>query len=388
MDFNHLHLYVDDVAGWCDRFVQHWGGQAKAVHPSVAEHTALVYVGSVPVLISAPQQPGDGVADYLCQHPMGVGDLAFWVPDLEMALARLVAHGGQVLTPITEEPNGRWCQVRGWGHLRHTLVQSERPMAWVPGALAQDSRPESSVAPTPTLPSPALQASVPQTQTQTQTQTPERSTVHRLPISHIDHGVINVPAGQMAAAVDWYAQQFGFQPQQRFVIHTPWSGLRSQVLIHPQGGATLPINEPATANSQIQEFLDWNRGPGVQHVALHTEDIVQTVQRLKALEVIFLDVPQGYYHSLAQRPGDGGIEADWVRLQILADWDDDTPQAKLLQTFTQPIFPIPTLFFEIIQRQKSWANQRPIIAQGFGERNFQALFEAIEREQRKRGSLA
>lgn len=379
MDFNHLHLYVDDVAVWCDHFVQRWGGQAQAVHPSGhpsgAEPTALVVLGAVPLRLSAPQGPGDRVADYLRQHPPGVGDVAFWVPDLEVALARLVAHGGDLLTPLTDEPDGRWCQVRGWGHLRHTLVQSERPMAWVPGARVQ----------TPALQVPARSAPAGPTSVDPP---PDLSPSSPLPISHIDHGVINVPAGQMEAAVDWYVQQFGFQPQQRFVIHTPWSGLRSQVLIHPQGGATLPINEPATANSQIQEFLDWNRGPGVQHVALHTGDIGQTVQRLKDLGVGFLEVPQGYYHALAQRPGNGDLEADWVRLQILADWDDDTPQAKLLQTFTQPIFPTPTLFFEIIQRQKSWVNQRPIVAQGFGERNFQALFEAIEQEQRKRGRLA
>lgn len=352
MDFNHLHLYVDDVAYWRDHLVRQWGGQAPVVTATVAPPTALVYLGRVPLLLSAPQEPGDAVETYLRHQPPGVGDLALWVPDLAAALARLVAQGGQPLTPITEEPGGRWCQVQGWGNLRHTLVQSARPMDWVPGVGRVDH-----------APNPAQ-------------------------ISHIDHGVINVPAGQLAAVVDWYGRRFGFQPQQRFIIDTPWSGLRSQVLAHPQGGATLPVNEPTTANSQIQEFLDWNRGPGVQHVALHAGDIVQTVQGLKALGVSFLDVPQGYYQSLAQRPGYGALAEDWVRLQILVDWDDRSPQTKLLQTFTQPLFPIPTLFFEIIQRQQRWVDQRPVVAQGFGERNFQALFEAIEQEQRKRGSLA
>lgn len=356
MDFNHLHLYVDDVAHWRDCLVRQWGGQAQMAHPAMADHTALVCLGQIPVLISAPHDTDPAVAAYLQQHPPGLGDVAFWVPDLDHTLTYQFAGGDtDLLTPITEAAGGRWCQVRGWGNLRHTLVESARPMAWVPGVGAVKG---------PLNPQDAS------------------------PISHIDHGVINVPAGQLAAAVAWYGQRFGFRPQQRFTIDTPWSGLRSQVLAHPQGRATLPINEPTTANSQVQEFLDWNRGAGVQHVALHTGDIVKTVEGLKALGVQFLDVPPGYYQSLAQRPGHGDIEADWVRLQILADWDDDTPQTKLLQTFTQPIFPIPTLFFEIIQRQKGWADQRPIIAQGFGERNFQALFEAIEQEQRKRGSLA
>lgn len=356
MDFNHLHLYVDDVAYWRDHLVQQWGAQpmvSQDASPTPA--MALVRLGRVPLQLSAPQAAGDAVATYLQAHPPGVGDIAFWVADLDRALARCVAQGGQLLRPMVEGQGGRWCQVQGWGNLRHTLVQSERPMAWIPevGAMPATNSPWDASA-----------------------------------ISHIDHGVINVPSGQLTTAIDWYSQRFGFQPQQRFTIDTPWSGLRSQVLAHPQGGATLPLNEPTTANSQIQEFLDWNQGAGVQHVALHTGEIVKAVERLKALGVRFLDVPPGYYQALAQRPGHGEIAADWVRLQILADWDDDTPQAKLLQTFTQPLFPTPTLFFELIQRQKGWANQRPIMAQGFGERNFQALFEAIEQEQRQRGSLA
>jgi 4-hydroxyphenylpyruvate dioxygenase len=241
----------------------------------------------------------------------------------------------------------------------------------------------------------------------------EDPTGKRPAIDHIDHGVINVPVGQLTAAVDWYVQRFGFQPRQEFTIDTPWSGLRSQVLAHPNGGATLPINEPTTANSQVQEFLHWNRGPGIQHVALHTHNIIQTVGHLQDRGVQFLDVPHGYYQALTQRPGYGVRPSDssdrsrpnspqaanppylashplldeLVRLNILVDWDSQTPQAKLLQTFTQPVFDQPTLFFEIIQRQSAWAGAHPILAQGFGERNFQALFEAIEQEQRKRGSL-
>lgn len=381
MEFNHLHLYVDDLAHWRDQFVQRWGGQAQAVPPSVADHTALICLGRVPLVLSAPRTPQDAVATYLRQHPLGVGDIAFWVPDLEAALARLTAHDGPPPSPIVEDlAGGRWCQVQGWGSLRHTLVQSARPMAWVPGVGTIPTQDALSTGDAPF-------------------------------IDHIDHGVINVPVGQLAAAVDWYVQRFGFQPQQEFTIDTPWSGLRSQVLAHPHGGATLPINEPTTANSQVQEFLHWNRGPGVQHVALHTSDITQTVQRLKTLGITFLDVPDGYYQALAERPGygvqprDGAtlpsvpgtassdylsshpLIQDLVRLNILVDWDSQTPQAKLLQTFTQPVFNQPTLFFEIIQRQSAWAGTQPILAQGFGERNFKALFEAIEQEQRKRGSL-
>ncbi|MEB3291053.1 MAG: 4-hydroxyphenylpyruvate dioxygenase [Leptolyngbya sp.] len=353
MDFNHLHLYVDNVAHWRDHLVRQWGARwVASVAPSTQSPptTALLCLGQVPLRLSAPSRPE--VDGYLRHHPPGVADVAFWVSDLDQAIQPLIAQGGDLLTPITEAPGGRWCQVQGWGSLRHTLVQSDRPMAWVPEVGAIPPGPSSQDNPL---------------------------------ISHIDHGVINVAAGEMAAAVDWYCQRLGFQPQQQFTIDTPWSGLRSQVLAHPQGGALLPINEPTTPNSQIQEFLDWNRGAGVQHIALHTGDIIHTVRRLKTLGVRFLEVPPGYYRALDQRPHPGEMVEDWQHLQILADWDDGTPQAKLLQTFTEPIFPMPTLFFEIIQRQKSWANQRPIMAQGFGERNFQALFEAMEQEQQKRG---
>lgn len=384
MEFNHLHLYVDDLAHWRDQFVQRWGGQAQALPASVADHTALICWGRVPLLLSAPRSPQDPVATYLRQHPPGVGDIAFWVPDLDAALARLTAHDGPPPSPIREDTTGgRWCQVQGWGSVRHTLVQSARPMDWVPGvgnvASPEDSSDNSATGDAPF-------------------------------IDHIDHGVINVPVGQLAAAVDWYVQRFGFQPQQDFTIDTPWSGLRSQVLAHPHGGATLPINEPTTANSQVQEFLHCNRGPGIQHVALHTHNIIQTVGHLQDRGIQFLDVPDGYYNALAQRPGYGVLPSagdppsapktahpgsrfshpfldDLMRLKILVDWDSQTPQAKLLQTFTQPVFNQPTLFFEIIQRQSAWAGAQPILAQGFGERNFQALFEAIEQEQRKRGSL-
>ncbi|MEY3298987.1 MAG: 4-hydroxyphenylpyruvate dioxygenase [Cyanobacteriota bacterium] len=361
MDFNHLHLYVDDVARWRGRLLGQWGAQAQE-DGSNGAHQAIVWLGQVPVLISAPQEPEDAVATYLRQHPPGLGDLAFWVPDLDRALTPLLAHGSHPLTPITQARGGRWCQVQGWGNLRHTLVESAQPMTWVPGVEPRQEKGDQGV-----------------------------GQGHKPLMSHIDHGVINVPTGQMAAAVEWYGQRFGFRPQQQFTIHTPWSGLRSQVLAHPQGRIKLPINEPTTPNSQIQEFLDWNRGPGVQHVALHTHDIVYTVQRLRELGVAFLDVPESYYQALTQRSGYGTVQPpleDWMRLKILVDWDSQTPQAKLLQTFTQPIFSMPTLFFEIIQRQTVWVEDRPLLAQGFGERNFQALFEAMEQEQRKRGGLA
>jgi 4-hydroxyphenylpyruvate dioxygenase len=149
----------------------------------------------------------------------------------------------------------------------------------------------------------------------------------------------------------------------------------------------LPVNQPTGPTSQIQEFLNWNRGAGIQHVALHTSDILHTVHQLKRSGVGFIDVPPSYYRNLAQHPTyrvDEALAAALNQLKILLDWDVSVPQATLLQTFTQPLLDIPTLFFELIQRQVVEVNGLPYRTQGFGERNFQALFEAIEAEQRQR----
>ncbi|TVQ06247.1 MAG: 4-hydroxyphenylpyruvate dioxygenase [Leptolyngbya sp. DLM2.Bin27] len=354
MEFNHLSFYVDTVAPWRNWFVRAWGGVCAALGAAdgSTDDRALVYVGQVPLLIVATPQI---VSPYLKQHPPGIGDVALRVGDLDYALGQVVAAGGTVVQPPQPDPwgRGRWAQIQGWGSLRHTLVESRRSLRWVPSL----------------APAPAASASA---------------------ITAIDHAVLNVPEGDLPRAVAWYQGQLGFQPQQQFIIDTPRSGLRSQVLAHPQGSAKLPINEPATPNSQVQEFLHYNRGGGIQHVALHTHDIVSTVAELKAGGVNFLPVPPSYYEALRDRPGyqpDDDREAAIAQLQILVDWELHLPQARLLQTFTQPFLSIPTVFFEIIQRQVVQTQGTVAQAQGFGERNFQALFEAIEREQIKRGSL-
>ncbi|MGB3199747.1 MAG: VOC family protein [Nodosilinea sp.] len=370
MEFNHLSFYVEAVPPWRDWFVSAWGGVCAGLEPqSTAEPTpqaqALVYLGQVPLLIVADAAV---VGTYLQQHPPGIGDVALRVNDLDSALERVLATGGALAQSVQRDRwgRGRWAIIHGWGSLRHTLIESWQPQSWVP-AIAPN--PRESVASEGSL------------------------------ITAIDHAVINVPIGELPRAVAWYASQLGFQPRQRFTIDTPHSGLRSQVLAHPQGSAQLPINEPATSNSQVQEFLDYNRGGGIQHVALHTADIVHTVGQLRAGGIGFLPVPPSYYEALRLRPGyqaQGDMAADWLRQreaaiteqQILVDWEPHLPQARLLQTFTQPLLSIPTVFFELIQRQVVHMKEESVRAQGFGERNFQALFEAIEREQMKRGSLA
>lgn len=369
MEFNHLSFYVDAVAPWRDWFVSAWGGvwdglgsaDGQAEHQ--ADHQALLYVGQVPLLIiSTPQV----VRPYLQRHPSGIGDVALRVGDLDQTLEQVTAAGGTVVQPPQADPwgRGRWAQIQGWGSLRHTLVESWQRLGWVPGIAPKGGAVPFASQPPMYLPTLAIDA--------------------------IDHAVMNVPEGELPQAVAWYQSQLGFEPQQQFVIDTPRSGLRSQVMAHPQGKAKLPINESATPNSQVQEFLHYNRGGGIQHVALHTQDIVGTVAALKKGGVNFLPVPPSYYEALRQRPGyrPDDHEAAIAQLQILVDWELHLPQARLLQTFTQPFLSIPTVFFEVIQRQVVQSQGTMAQAQGFGERNFQALFEAIEREQIKRGSLA
>ena len=200
-------------------------------------------------------------------------------------------------------------------------------------------------------------------------------------LRRIDHLVANVEDRQMDRWAGWYERVFGFHQFLSFDdkdISTAFSALRSKVMSSPSGAIKLPINEPAEGRrrSQIQEYIDFNHGPGVQHMALYTSDIISTVEELRRRGVEFLEVPAAYYETIWERVGEVREDHDALReLGILVDRDDD---GYLLQLFTRPVQDRPTLFFEIIQRHG---------AQGFGKGNFKALFEAIEREQRRRGNL-
>jgi 4-hydroxyphenylpyruvate dioxygenase len=181
--------------------------------------------------------------------------------------------------------------------------------------------------------------------------------------------------------VNFYANAMGFSLYQHFDdkdISTEYSALMSKVMANGNGRVKFPINEPAEGKkkSQIEEYLEFYSGPGVQHIALATNDIVRTVDKLVEQGVNFLRVPHSYYSELQQRVGkiDEPIE-ELERLGILADRDDE---GYMLQIFTRPVEDRPTLFFEIIQRKGS---------RSFGKGNFKALFEAIEREQQARGNL-
>ncbi|WP_375504292.1 4-hydroxyphenylpyruvate dioxygenase [uncultured Nostoc sp.] len=350
MKIDHVHFYVEDAKVWRDWFVHHLGFQAVADR-SISFHTCteVVRSGAVCFFLSSPLLPTSPVAEFLRQYPPGVADVTFAVEDVESAIALAQKHGATILQPTQERQVGteflKCGKIAAWGGLTHTLI--ERSLVFDKGQMTNDNT-----------------------------------------FTAIDHIVLNVAVGELENAVAWYENILDFQPQQAFKIKTNRSALHSQVMVSHNGSVQLPINEPASKNSQIQEFLDVNRGPGIQHIALRTTNLVSAIAKFRATNLSLLSVPQSYYTQLKQRPGLplSLLELEAIAQQeILVDWQEYTPleggniAPLLLQIFTQPIFEQPTFFFEFIERRYQ--------AQGFGEGNFRALFEAIESEQIKRGTL-
>lgn len=345
---DHVHFYVEDARKWRDWFVYCLGFQAVNDgilaslfhhHKSLHTCTEVVKSGSVYFLLSSAILPTSPVAEFLRQHPPGVADLAFAVEDVEALTAKAISYGATVLHPLEDVGSYKYAKLAAWGSLHHTLITREK------------------------------------------TKIVEVENIFYAPITAIDHLVLNVGVGELENAINWYENIFDFQPQQTFNIKTDRSGLHSQVMISADGNVQFPINEPASPNSQIQEFLEVNRGAGIQHIALRTGHIVDTISRFRSAGLYFLSVPENYYYQLEQRdqfPLSSRELQAIADQQILIDWHENAPLGQLLlQIFTQPIFTEPTFFFEFIERRS--------LAPGFGEGNFRTLFEAIENEQIKRG---
>ncbi|HAO10467.1 MAG TPA: 4-hydroxyphenylpyruvate dioxygenase [Planktothrix sp. UBA8407] len=358
MEFNHIHFYVQDAKRTRDWFIQNLGFQGIGSRNLGHTQTEIVCQGSVYFLLSSPLTIESPVTEFLQFHPSGVADVAFEVKDLELRLEHLIKQGVRLIYPLKSHDylggQLKWLTIEGWQGLRHTLIEQIGTILGKPIPGFPDIIPRYS---------------------------PD--------ILNIDHVVLNVESGDLKTAISWYQNNLGFQPKQSFDIQTERSGLQSQVMVHSQGQVQLPINEPASKNSQIQEFLDINRGSGIQHIALKTLDLVQKVNHLKRIGLSFLTVPDEYYLELQKRWNHQPLLVNWEALkvnQILADWEPSNPEAMLLQIFTQPIFEQPTFFFEFIERKICTIQGQIRQAQGFGEGNFRALFEAIEREQIKRAN--
>ena len=308
--------------------------------------------GKVRFVLTTPLRSDNPIAEHIAQHGDGVHAIALWVDDARQSWLETTQRGGRSVQEPTELSDEHGTAIvsaiAAYGDTLHTFVErSGYSGPFLPGYRAV-------------------------------TQDPIARPVGLL---HIDHCVGNVGWNAMNEWVRFYEKVMGFGLYQHFDdndISTEYSALMSKVMASGNGYVKFPINEPAEGKrkSQIEEYLDFYGGPGVQHIALATNDILQTVSKMQAQGVEFLTVPSSYYKDLQNRIGriDEPIE-ELERLGILVDRDDE---GYMLQIFTRPVEDRPTLFFEIIQRKGS---------RSFGKGNFKALFEALEREQANRGNL-
>lgn len=299
---------------------------------------------------TAPVRPDHPMSEKIAYHGDFVCDIAFEVDDVDWAYKVALERGGEgAYEPMTEEDDHgkiRRAGVKIYGDVIHTFINRDHYKGpFLPGFRSENVPGDS------------------------------------IGIIDVDHCVGNVELGKMNYWVEWYERVLGFKNLISFDdkdISTEYTALMSKVMASGNGRIKFPINEPAAGRkkSQIDEYLEFHGGAGVQHVALITEDIIHTVSRLQARGLNFLSVPRTYYETLTDRVGtiDEDIE-ELASLGILVDRDDE---GYLLQIFTKPITDRPTLFYEIIHRKG---------AKSFGKGNFKALFESIEREQALRGTL-
>ena len=304
-------------------------------------------------VLTTPLQPDHTIADHIRLHGDGVRDIALWVDDAEAAWRETTRRGARsAREPETlrdEHGEVRISAIAIYGDTIHTFVERRNYNgAFLPGFAAVET---------------------------------EDVVAQPVGLKYIDHTVGNVGLGEMNRWVDFYRDVMGFRMFKHFDdsdISTEYSALMSKVMSNGNERVKFPLNEPAPGKrkSQIDEYLEYYHGPGVQHIAMATDHIIETVTALRRQGVDFLRVPSTYYDDLLARTGpiDEPI-AQLKDLGILVDRDDE---GYMLQIFTRPVEDRPTLFYEVIQRKGS---------RSFGKGNFRALFEAIEREQGLRGNL-
>ncbi|CAK9812230.1 4-hydroxyphenylpyruvate dioxygenase [Anthophora quadrimaculata] len=311
------------------------------------------------VFESAYEPNNKEMANHLSQHGDGVRDIALKVEDIDIIVKIAKDKGAVIIRDIWEESDEygvvKFATIKTYGDTHHTLVDRSRYKGpFLPGFQR--------------LPEAVFTKNLP-----------------KVGLNFVDHIVGNQPDKRMEPVAKWYEQCLQFH---RFwsvddtQLHTEYSALRSIVMTNWEETVKIPINEPAPGKkrSQIQEYVEYYGGPGVQHIALNTNDIITAIKNLRARGIEFLDVPDSYYDMLRNRLRSSSVQIledlnILQKLKILIDYDEN---GYLLQIFTKNMQDRPTLFIEIIQRRNH---------NGFGAGNFQALFEAIEMEQAKRGNL-
>jgi 4-hydroxyphenylpyruvate dioxygenase len=355
--WDHLELWVGN-AKQSAFFYEHAFGFTRTAYagPETGVRDRASYVleqGDIRLVLTSGLREESEVNRFACRHGDAAKDISLRVPDAREAYRNAVQRGarGIVEPQWAEDEFGRveLATVGTYGEVVHTFVnRAEYEGAYLPGYVAQPSA---------------------------------NGSASGVGLLAIDHVVGNVELGRMDVWVDFYERVFGMTNIIHFgddQIQTEYSALMSKVMTSGNGKIKFPINEPAEGKrkSQIEEYLEFNHGPGVQHIALQSVNIVRTVEAMQERGMRFLDTPDAYYQEVEGRVGE--IDEDYddlARLRILADRDDD---GYLLQIFTKTAQDRPTLFFEVIERHG---------ATTFGEGNFKALFESIEREQALRGNL-
>jgi 4-hydroxyphenylpyruvate dioxygenase len=354
---DHVHFAVGNAKQAAHYYSSAFGMQVTAYRgPETGQRDYAEYVlesGSARFVLTGEVHSGTPIGRHVAEHGDGVIDVALRVPDAAHAYELAIQRGatGVAEPEISEDEGGKVviAAIATYGETRHSFIQrSDYSGVFLPGF----ERREPLLAP-----------------------------AQRHCFDSIDHVVGNVQLGQMDEWVGFYHRIMDFTNMKEFVgddIATEYSALMSKVVADGSRNVKFPLNEPAIGKkkSQIDEYLEFYGGPGVQHIALATDDIVRTVETMTKAGVEFLATPDSYYDELGSWVGDTRVPLETLRKnRILADRDED---GYLLQIFTKPVQDRPTVFFEIIERHGS---------AGFGKGNFKALFEAIEREQARRGNL-
>jgi 4-hydroxyphenylpyruvate dioxygenase len=357
MGIDHVEYYVGNARQAAYYYSKAFGFRLTAYagpETKVRDRTSwLVEQGDARYVFTGAQTPDSFIARHVFEHGDGIRDVALRVPDASDAWEQTTGRGAEsVMEPtILEDEHGKVVKaaIKAYGDTVHSFIERENYSGpFLPGYRAEEPYPDDG---------------------------------REVGIKGIDHVVCNVELGRMNEMVEYYARILGFSQLVHFrddQISTEYTALMSKVMWDGTGRVKFPINEPAEGKkkSQIEEYLDFYRGPGVQHIAMATDDIIKAVDALRSRGVKFIRVPKTYYEELRGRIGqiDEPLE-DLERLGILADRDDE---GYLLQIFTKIQQDRPTVFYELIERHGS---------QGFGLGNFKELFVAIEREQAERGNL-
>ncbi len=353
---DYVELYVGNAKQAAHYYQAAWGFQPLAyagLETGVKDRVSYVLQqDKIRLILTSPLQSGGEINKHIDAHGDGVKVVALWVDDATKSHKETISRGAKSYMKPTkkEDANGQviLSGIHTYGETLHVFVErKDYDGVFLPGYKAWNPtyRPEA------------------------------------VGLKYIDHMVGNVGWNEMNKWCDFYANVMGFAQLISFDdddISTEYTALMSKVMSNGNGRIKFPINEPADGRkkSQIEEYIDFYNGAGVQHIALATDNIIETVKALKDRGVEFLYVPESYYDTVLDRVGE--IDEDLAPLKELGILIDRDDEGYLLQLFTKPVLDRPTMFFEIIQRKG---------AQSFGKGNFKALFEAIEREQEMRGTL-